>query len=119
LRNAAPALLAVPIIAAIYVGALLRRSFVSRAVLGLGLSAVLGAGVIGAGLPTATTATPTSSIVPLTRAEFRTVVATGASVTAPVAIEFTTPMNKGSVASAVRSIRRRPSTWSGTPPARH
>jgi len=102
LRNAAPALLAVPIIAAIYVGALLRRSFVSRAVLGLGLCAVLGAGVIGAGLPTVTIATPTTPIIPLTRAEFRTVVATGASVTEPVAIEFTTPMNKGSVASAIK-----------------
>ncbi|HEX5147655.1 MAG TPA: Ig-like domain-containing protein [Candidatus Limnocylindrales bacterium] len=101
MRNAATALLAVPIIAAIYVGALLRRSILSRVVLGLGLSAVLGAGVIGAGVPTVTTATPTTPIVPLTRAEFRTVVATGASVTEPVAIEFTTPMNKGSVASAV------------------
>lgn len=102
MRNAATALLAVPIIAAIYVGALLRRSTVSRVVLGLGLSAVLGAGVIGAGLPTVTTATPTTAIVPLTRAEFRTVVATGASVTEPVAIEFTTPMNKGSVAAAIK-----------------
>lgn len=101
MRNAATALLAVPIIAAIYVGALLRRSIVSRVVLGLGLSAILGAGVIGAGLPTLATATPTKPIVPLTVAEFRTVVATGASVTEPVAIEFTTPMNKGSVAAAV------------------
>ena len=48
MRNAATALLAVPIIAAIYVGALLRRSILSRVGLGLGLSAVLGAGVIGA-----------------------------------------------------------------------
>jgi hypothetical protein len=102
LRKAATAMLAVPIIAAIYVGALLRRSVASRVVLGLGLSAVLGAGVIGAGLPTVTTATPVTPIVPLTRAEFRTIVATGARVTEPVAIEFTTPMNKGSVASAVK-----------------
>ncbi len=101
MRNAAPALLAVPIIAAIYVGALLRRSVLSRILLGFGLCAVLGAGVIGAGLPSVTTASPTTPIVPLTRAEFRTVVATGASVTEPVAIEFTTPMNKGSVAAAV------------------
>ena len=101
MRNAATALLAVPIIAAIYVGALLRRSILSRIALGLGLSAILGAGVIGAGLPTLATATPTTPIVPLTRAEFRTVVATGANVTEPVAIEFTTPMNRLSVAAAV------------------
>ena len=60
MRNAVTALLAVPIIAAIYAGALLRRSVVSRLVLGLGLCAVLGAGVIGAGLPSVTTATPTT-----------------------------------------------------------
>jgi uncharacterized protein YkwD len=101
LRNAAIALLAVPIIAAIYVGALLRRSVVSRLALALGLIAILGAGIIGAGLPSVTTATPTSPIVPLTRAEFRTVVATGASLTEPVAIEFTTPMNRQSVDAAV------------------
>lgn len=102
LRKAATATLAVPIIAAIYVGALLRRSVLSRLALALGVSAVLGAGIIGAGLPEVTTATPPSSpIVPLTRAAFKTVVATGASVTEAVAIEFTTPMNKGSVAAAV------------------
>ncbi len=101
MRNAAIALLAVPILASIYVGALFRRSIVSRAALALGLSAVLGAGIIGAGLPSVTTATPTSPIVPLTRAEFRTVVATGASVVDPVAIHFTTPMDKRSVAAAV------------------
>jgi uncharacterized protein YkwD len=101
LRNAAIALLAVPILAAVYAGALLRRSVLSRLALAAGLSAILGAGIVGAGLPSLTTATPTSPIVPLTRAEFHTVVATGAGVTEPVAIEFTTPMNKRSVAAAV------------------
>lgn len=101
MRKAATAVLAVPILAAIYAGALLRRSLVSRAALALGLSAILGGGIIGAGLPTLTTATRTTPIVPLTRAEFRTVVATGASVVEPVAIDFTTPMNQGSVAAAV------------------
>ena len=101
LRKAVTAVLAVPILAAIYAGALLRRSFVSRVALALGLSAILGGGIIGAGLPSVTTATPTTPIVPLTRAEFQTVVATGASVIEPVAIHFTTPMNQRSVAAAV------------------
>ncbi len=102
MRNAAIALLAVPIIAAVYLGALLRRSVVSRLAFAFGLSGLLGIGVIGAGLPMVTTATPPSSpIVPLTRAAFRTVVATNASVRAPVAIEFTTPMNAASVAASV------------------
>ena len=102
MRNAAIALLAVPILAAIYVGALLRRSVVSRLALALGLSGLFGIGVIGAGLPAVTTAMPPSApIVPLTRAAFRTVVATNASLGEPVAIEFTTPMNRGSVAAAI------------------
>jgi uncharacterized protein YkwD len=101
LRNAAIALLAVPILAAIYGGALLRRSVVSRLAGAIGLSAILGVGIIGAGLPSVTTATPTSPIVPLTRAEFRTVLSTGASVVEPVAIHFTTPMDRRSVAAAV------------------
>ena len=101
MRKAATAALAVPILAAIYAGALLRRSLVSRLALDLGLSVILGGGIIGAGLPSVTTATKTTPIVPLTRAEFRTVVATSASVVEPVAIHFTTPMNQGSVAAAV------------------
>ena len=102
MRNAAIALLAVPILAAIYVGALLRRSVATRLALALGLSGLFGIGVIGAGLPAVTTATlPSGPIVPLTRAAFRTVVATNAGLGEPVAIEFTTPMNKGSVASAI------------------
>ena len=102
MRNAAIALLAVPILAAIYVGALLRRTVVSRLTVALGLSVVLGVGVIGATTPTLTTATPpTPPIVPLTRAAFQTVVATNTSVRQPVAIEFTTPMDPASVAAAV------------------
>ncbi len=103
MRNAAIALLGVPIIVAVYVGALLRRSAVTRLAVALVLSGILGAGIVGAVLvPGAVTARPPAPpIVPLTRAEFRTVVATNASLTAPVAIEFTTPMNKGSVAASV------------------
>jgi uncharacterized protein YkwD len=103
LRNAAIALLAVPILAAVYLGALLRRSILSRVAVALGLTAILAGGVIGAGLPTppVTTANPPTPIVPLTRASFRTVVTTNAPVTAAQTIEFTTPMNAKSVAASV------------------
>jgi uncharacterized protein YkwD len=103
LRNAAIALLAVPMLAAIYLGALLHRSILSRLAVALGLTAILAGGVIGAGLPSppVTTANPPTPIVPLTRAAFRTVVTTNAPVTAAQTIEFTTPMNAKSVASAV------------------
>jgi len=117
LRNAAIALLAVPILTAIYVGALLRRSVVSRLAVALGLSVLLGVGVIGASTPAVTIATaPAAPIVPLTRAAFQTVVATNTSVRQPVAIEFTTPMNPASVAAAVTVDPPTPVelTWNAT-----
>ena len=51
MRNAAIALLAVPILAAVYAGALLRRSVVSRLAVAIVVSVVLGVGVIGASTP--------------------------------------------------------------------
>jgi hypothetical protein len=101
LHKAAVALLAVPILFAVYVGALLRRSIVSRIGLALAIGGLLGVGVIGAGLPAATSARPPTPIVPLTEAAFRTTVTTGHDLTVPVAIEFSTAMNPDSVASAV------------------
>lgn len=103
MRNAAIALLAVPILAAVYLGALLRRSILTRLAVALGMTAILAGGVIGAGLPSpaVTTANPPAPIVPLTRAAFRTVVTTNAPVTAAQTIEFTTPMNAVSVEASV------------------
>ncbi len=101
MHKAAVALLAVPILSAVYVGALVRRSVVSRIGLAIAVVVLLGVGVIGAGLPASTSARPPSPIVPLTRAAFQTTVVTGHDLTAPVAISFTTPMDPGSVASAV------------------
>ena len=101
MHKAAVAVLAVPVVATVYLGALLRRSVVSRIALAIGLSGILGIGVVGAGLPTVTQARPPTPIVPLTRAAFRTTVLTGRDLSAPVALEFTTPMNAGSVAAAV------------------
>src|SRR5260221_2080750 len=56
LHKAAVVLLAVPILFAVYLGALLRRSVVSRIGLALAIGGLLGVGVIGAGLPAATSA---------------------------------------------------------------
>jgi uncharacterized protein YkwD len=101
LHKAAVALLAVPILSAVYLGTLVRRSVVSRIGLALAVGGLLGVGVIGAGLPATITARPPTPIVPLTKAAFQTTVVTGHNLTSPVAIEFTTPMNPGSVAAAV------------------
>lgn len=101
MHKAAVALLAVPILSAVYVGALVRRSVVSRIGWAIAVAGLLGVGVIGAGLPAETSAKPPTPIVPLTHAAFQTTVVTGHDLTAPVAISFTTPMDPGSVASAV------------------
>ena len=101
MRKAASALLAVPILFAVYFGTLVHRTIVSRIGLAIAIGGLLGVGVIGAGLPTETSARPPTPIVPLTQAAFQTTVVTGHDLTAPVAISFTTPMNAASVASAV------------------
>lgn len=101
MHKAAVALLAVPILSAVYVGALVRRSVISRIGLAIVVGGLLGVGVIGAGLPVATSARPPTPIVPLTQAAFQTTVVTGHDLTAPVSISFTTSMDPGSVASAV------------------
>jgi uncharacterized protein YkwD len=101
LHKATVALLAVPILVAVYLGALVRRSVVSRIGLAIAIGALLGVGVIGTGLPAGTSARPPTPIVPLTQAAFQTTVVTGHDLTAPVAISFTTAMDPGSVASAV------------------
>ena len=101
MHKAAVALLAVPVLAVVYLGALLRRSTLARASLAIGLAIVLGAGVVGATRPTVTVATPPTVILPLTQGEFQTTVTTDRAVAEPVTISFSAPMDARSVASAV------------------
>ena len=101
MHQATVALLAVPVLAAIYVGALLRRSILARTGLALGLVLILGIGVIGAGRPATTTATPVSPILPLAQAAFSTTFSTDRGLAEPVTIKFSTPMDATSVAAAV------------------
>ena len=83
LHKAAVALLAVPILSAVYLGALVRRSVVPRIGLAIVVAGLLGVGVIGAGLPATTTARPPTPIVPLTQAAFQTTVVTGHDLDRP------------------------------------
>ena len=102
MRNAAIALLAVPILFAVYFGTLMRRSTIARASLAIGIAAILGIGFVGAGGPAPIVATAPTRIVPLTQAAFRTMVVTGHALTDPVTITFSTPMDEASVAAALR-----------------
>jgi len=72
LRQAAIALLAVPVSRAARVSAVMRRSTPARVSLALGLSFVLGVGVLGAGQPATAIATHPNPIGPLSQAAFAT-----------------------------------------------
>lgn len=101
LRKFALAVLALPVLAAVYVGSLLRTSPIVRGGVALGLGGVIGLGAIAMARPTSTTATRPSTVVPITQAAFRTAVATGVDVDAPATIAFSTPMERASVEAAL------------------
>jgi uncharacterized protein YkwD len=101
LRKLAIAVLAVPILSIVYLSTLLGRSLVVRSAFAIGLGAILAFGVIFTMRPADTTATPPSSILPVTAGTFRTVVATDHALGAPVTLEFSAPMDKTSVAASV------------------
>ena len=102
MRKLAAALLAVPVVAVLYVPVLLRRSIVARVALALGVGGLLALGAIGITRPAETIARPPSVDAPLTSAEFRTTLAVNQPVAAGVQIQFSTPMDEASVASAIR-----------------
>ena len=99
MRKVVAAALAVPVLALVYLPALLGRSLVARGVLAVGIAAVVGIGAIGFSRPTGTTATPPSVPVPLTRAAFTTDLHGGQAPDAPVTVAFSTPMDERSVAA--------------------
>jgi uncharacterized protein YkwD len=116
LHKAAVALLAAPIIVAVYVSALLRRSTLARVSLAVGLSLIFGMGVLSSIRTSTTVATPTTPIVPLTDAAFDTTVDTNRDVTTPVTLRFSTPMDPFSVRAALQVEPATPVTlaWDGT-----
>jgi uncharacterized protein YkwD len=101
LRKLVIAILAVPVLAAIYGGTALRRSGIVRGSVAIGLGVAIGLAVMSFGRPTLTSATPESDIVPLTQAAFRTTVGTGVELDAAATIGFSTPMERASVEAAL------------------
>ena len=101
MRKATVALLAAPIKVAAPVGALVRRSILARVSIAVGLALAIGIGVAAVVRPAPTAATPPTAIVPLTQAAFSTAIATNRSVTEPVHVRFSTPMDPVSVAAAI------------------
>ncbi len=101
MRKLAIAVLAVPILLIVYLSTLLGRSLVVRSGFAIGLGAILAFGVILTMRPAETTATPPSSILPVTAGTFRTIVGTDHALSAPIRLEFSAPMDKTSVAAAL------------------
>jgi hypothetical protein len=102
LRKLAAALLAVPIIAALYVPVLVRRSVAARIGLAIFVGGLVAVGALGLISPTRTTATkPLPPIVPLTQAEFTSSIAADQELEASVGLAFSGPMNQRSVAAAI------------------
>lgn len=102
MRKYALALLAVPVLAVVYVSSLLRTSPFVRGGVAITLGAVIAFGAIAMVRPTATKASPPTQIIPLTQAAFKTAIATGVAVDAPATIAFSTPMDHASVQAALR-----------------
>ena len=94
--------MALPRIAHAYTRALRSAPLPVRFGVGIVLAIVIGAGAIVANGVTSTTATPPTAVVPLTRAAFTAAVTTGVSLNEPLTVRFNTPMDRTSVAAALR-----------------
>jgi uncharacterized protein YkwD len=102
LRKLTAAILAVPVIAILYLSLIVKRSATSRIVLVLASGAFLTIGVVGLGGPARTAATPPSTPIPVTSAAVRNDLRVGQAPNAQIAIAFSTPMNQSSVAASLK-----------------
>jgi uncharacterized protein YkwD len=102
LRKIAAALLAVPVLALIYIPVLLRRTIAARIAVALGVGSLIAIGAFGLVTPKSTVATPPApAIVPLSNAAFTSTIAAGTGLDSPVSISFSAPMDKTSVAASL------------------
>ena len=95
----AAAVLAVPILAVIYVTTALRGSTLVRNGSALAMGGIIAVGVVLAGWPSPAAATPPSTVLPITDAAFGPVVTTGTGLDDPLTITFSAPMSAASVAA--------------------
>lgn len=102
MRKVAAAVLAVPVLAVVYVPILLRRKFAARIGVVVGVVAVVGAGAFRLAVPDAIVATaPQDPIVPLSSAAFRTTVEADRALDAPITIAFSAAMDPASVEASL------------------
>ncbi len=102
MRKLAAALLAVPVLALIYLPVLVRRTIAARIAVALGVGSLIAIGAFGLVTPKSTVATPPlPAIVPLTNAAFTSTIAADTGLDAAVSISFSAPMDQRSVAASL------------------
>ena len=102
MRKLAAAVLAVPVVAVVYLPVLLRRSIAARIGIVLFAGALIGVGALGLIRPATTVATPPlPAIVPLTNAAFTSTISAETDLGEPVSIAFSAPMDAKSVAASL------------------
>ncbi len=97
-RRALAAVLALPVLAAVYLSFAVRRGPATRIGLGLGLGGFVAIAAIG--IPAGTVGSPGATQAPLAASALGPVVAAGRDLTAAMIIDFAAPMDAGSVAAA-------------------
>ncbi len=103
LRKVGAAVLAVPVLVAIYLATLRERGGHHRILAALGAAAVIAVVTVASLPPAPTAAVPASAPAPVT-ARMLDAVRTGHTVTAPIHVGFDTPMDAASVAGALRIV---------------
>ncbi|HYX11065.1 MAG TPA: Ig-like domain-containing protein [Candidatus Acidoferrum sp.] len=101
MRKLAAALLAVPILATIYLPILLRRSIAARIGLALGIGGVLSLAALSVFAAPRTAATPPATQAPVASTEFGPAVRTGLAPNAAIMISFSRSMDTASVLNAL------------------
>jgi hypothetical protein len=100
LRKALIALAAVPIIAALYVPLLVRRSVAARIALVCGAGAIIVAGALAVSAPREVVATRPAEVLAIPAAAFRPIVVSHGLVN-PIIVDFTAAMDRASVESSL------------------
>ncbi|HEX7223057.1 MAG TPA: Ig-like domain-containing protein, partial [Candidatus Limnocylindrales bacterium] len=103
MRKLAAAVLAVPVVATIYLPILFRRRVALRlGAGGLAVALIAAIATLGLAAPPATVATaPLPPVVPLTTDAFNSTISAGSELQDPVSITFSAPMDGRSVAASL------------------
>ena len=99
-RRAVAAVLALPILATVYVPLALRRGPATRIALALGIGGLVMVAAVG--VPAGTVGAPPATQAPLAASALGPAVASGRALTSALIVDFDAPMDAASVAGAVR-----------------